>query len=401
MAESNFVDYVKIYCRSGKGGRGSTHFRREKYIPKGGPDGGDGGRGGDIYIRANENYWTLLHLRYQRHVIATSGGSGSGKRSTGCDGEDQIIEVPVGTAVYDALTGEFIMDLNRHGQQELLVKGGRGGKGNTFFKTPTNQAPRYAQPGEPAQERTAILQLKMLADVGLVGLPNAGKSTLLSVITAAKPKIANYPFTTLEPNLGMVRYRDDRSFVMADIPGIIEGAAEGRGLGLRFLRHIERNALLLFMIPADTEDIAAEYRLLLSELVKYNAELTEKRKVLCITKGDLIDEEIQGWITDELHNQLPKELPICFISAAAHQGLTELKDLLWQELNRETKHRTESIIQQSIDVTSLTFEEDEELPSFYDVEDENEEGWSDDDDEGDWEFSWDDVEIESDDTTEE
>ena len=401
MAESNFVDYVKIYCRSGKGGRGSTHFRREKYIPKGGPDGGDGGRGGDIYIRANENYWTLLHLRYQRHVIATSGGSGSGKRSTGCDGEDQIIEVPVGTAVYDALTGEFIMDLNRHGQQELLVKGGRGGKGNTFFKTPTNQAPRYAQPGEPAQERTVILQLKMLADVGLVGLPNAGKSTLLSVITAAKPKIANYPFTTLEPNLGMVRYRDDRSFVMADIPGIIEGAAEGRGLGLRFLRHIERNALLLFMIPADTEDIAAEYRLLLSELVKYNAELTEKRKVLCITKGDLIDEEIQGWITDELHNQLPKELPICFISAAAHQGLTELKDLLWQELNRETKHRTESIIQQSIDVTSLTFEEDEELPSFYDVGDENEEGWSDDDDEGDWEFSWDDVEIESDDTTEE
>ena len=401
MAESNFVDYVKIYCRSGKGGRGSTHFRREKYIPKGGPDGGDGGRGGDIYIRANENYWTLLHLRYQRHVIATSGGSGSGKRSTGCDGEDQIIEVPVGTAVYDALTGEFIMDLNRHGQQELLVKGGRGGKGNTFFKTPTNQAPRYAQPGEPAQERTVILQLKMLADVGLVGLPNAGKSTLLSVITAAKPKIANYPFTTLEPNLGMVRYRDDRSFVMADIPGIIEGAAEGRGLGLRFLRHIERNALLLFMIPADTEDIAAEYRLLLSELVKYNAELTEKRKVLCITKGDLIDEEIQGWITDELHNQLPKELPICFISAAAHQGLTELKDLLWQELNRETKHRTESIIQQSIDVTSLTFEEDEEFPSFYDVEDENEEGWSDDEDKGDWEFSWDDVEIESDDTTEE
>ena len=400
MAESNFVDYVKIYCRSGKGGRGSTHFRREKYIPKGGPDGGDGGRGGDIYIRANENYWTLLHLRYQRHVIATSGGSGSGKRSTGCDGEDQIIEVPVGTAVYDALTGEFIMDLNRHGQQEMLVKGGRGGKGNTFFKTPTNQAPRYAQPGEPAQERTVILQLKMLADVGLVGLPNAGKSTLLSVITAAKPKIANYPFTTLEPNLGMVRYRDDRSFVMADIPGIIEGAAEGRGLGLRFLRHIERNALLLFIIPADTENIAAEYRLLLSELVKYNAELTEKRKVLCITKGDLIDEEIQGWITDELHNQLPKELPICFISAAAHQGLTKLKDLLWQELNRETKHRTESIIQQSIDVTSLTFEDEEELPSFYDVEDENEDGW-DDDDEGDWEFSWDDVEIESDDTSEE
>ncbi|WP_455516448.1 GTPase ObgE [Porphyromonas sp.] len=400
MAESNFVDYVKIYCRSGKGGRGSTHFRREKYIPKGGPDGGDGGRGGDIYIRANENYWTLLHLRYQRHVIATSGGSGSGKRSTGCDGEDQVIEVPVGTAVYDALTGEFIMDLNRHGQQELLVKGGRGGKGNTFFKTPTNQAPRYAQPGEPAQERTVILQLKMLADVGLVGLPNAGKSTLLSVITAAKPKIANYPFTTLEPNLGMVRYRDDRSFVMADIPGIIEGAAEGRGLGLRFLRHIERNALLLFMIPADTEDIAAEYRLLLSELVKYNAELTEKRKVLCITKGDLIDEEIQGWLLDELHKSLPETLPIHFISAAAHQGLTELKDLLWQELNRETKHRTESIIQQSIDVTSLTFDEDDDqLPSFDEDDEEDEELW--DDEDMDLEFDWDDVEIETDEPAEE
>ena len=399
MAESNFVDYVKIYCRSGKGGRGSTHFRREKYIPKGGPDGGDGGRGGDIYIRANENYWTLLHLRYQRHVIATSGGGGGRNRSTGCDGEDQIIEVPVGTAVYDALTGEFIMDLNRHGQQELLVKGGRGGKGNTFFKTPTNQAPRYAQPGEPAQERTVILQLKMLADVGLVGLPNAGKSTLLSVITAAKPKIANYPFTTLEPNLGMVRYRDDRSFVMADIPGIIEGAAEGRGLGLRFLRHIERNALLLFMIPADTENIAAEYRLLLSELVKYNAELTEKRKVLCITKCDLIDEEIQGWIVDELHKELPAELPICFISAAAHQGLTELKDLLWQELNRETKHRTESIIQQSIDVTSLTFDDEDGLPSFDEEDEDFEEEWG--DVVGDLEFDWDDVEIEADEAIEE
>ena len=393
MAESNFVDYVKIYCRSGKGGRGSTHFRREKYIPKGGPDGGDGGRGGDIYIRANENYWTLLHLRYQRHVIATSGGGGGRNRSTGCDGEGQIIEVPVGTAVYDALTGEFIMDLNRHGQQELLVKGGRGGKGNTFFKTPTNQAPRYAQPGEPAQERTVILQLKMLADVGLVGLPNAGKSTLLSVLTAAKPKIANYPFTTLEPNLGMVRYRDDRSFVMADIPGIIEGAAEGRGLGLRFLRHIERNALLLFMIPADTEHIASEYRLLLGELVKYNAELTEKRKVLCITKSDLIDEEIQGWLVDELHQELPEDLPILFISAAAHQGLTELKDTLWQELNRETKHQRESIIQQAIDVTSLSWDDEEDLPlPAQDDEDEDwDEGQWDDDGSSDLELDWDDL----------
>ena len=393
MAESNFVDYVKIYCRSGKGGRGSTHFRREKYIPKGGPDGGDGGRGGDIYIRANENYWTLLHLRYQRHVIATNGGSGSGNRSTGSDGEDQVIEVPVGTVVYDALTGEFIMDLNRHGQQELLVKGGRGGKGNTFFKTSTNQAPRYAQPGEPSKELTVILQLKMLADVGLVGLPNAGKSTLLSVMTAAKPKIANYPFTTLEPNLGMVRYRDDRSFVMADIPGIIEGAAEGRGLGLRFLRHIERNALLLFMIPADTEHIASEYRLLLGELVKYNAELTEKRKVLCITKSDLIDEEIQGWLVDELHQELPEDLPILFISAAAHQGLTELKDTLWQELNRETKHQRESIIQQAIDVTSLSWDDDEDL--LLPAQDDEDEGWDegewDDEDASDLELDWDDL----------
>ena len=396
MAESNFVDYVKIYCRSGKGGRGSTHFRREKYIPKGGPDGGDGGRGGDIYIRANENYWTLLHLRYQRHVIATNGGSGSGNRSTGSDGEDQVIEVPVGTVVYDALTGEFIMDLNRHGQQELLVKGGRGGKGNTFFKTSTNQAPRYAQPGEPSRELTVILQLKMLADVGLVGLPNAGKSTLLSVLTAAKPKIANYPFTTLEPNLGMVRYRDDRSFVMADIPGIIEGAAEGRGLGLRFLRHIERNALLLFMIPADTEHIASEYRLLLGELVKYNAELTEKRKVLCITKSDLIDEEIQGWLVDELHQELPEDLPILFISAAAHQGLTELKDTLWQELNRETKHQRESIIQQAIDVTSLSWDDDEDLPlPAQDDEDEDwDEGEWDDDGSSDLELDWDDLDEE-------
>ena len=393
MAESNFVDYVKIYCRSGKGGRGSTHFRREKYIPKGGPDGGDGGRGGDIYIRANENYWTLLHLRYQRHVIATNGGSGSGNRSTGSDGEDQVIEVPVGTVVYDALTGEFIMDLNRHGQQELLVKGGRGGKGNTFFKTSTNQAPRYAQPGEPSKELTVILQLKMLADVGLVGLPNAGKSTLLSVLTAAKPKIANYPFTTLEPNLGMVRYRDDRSFVMADIPGIIEGAAEGRGLGLRFLRHIERNTLLLFMIPADTEHIASEYRLLLGELVKYNAELTEKRQVLCITKSDLIDEEIQGWLVDELHQELPEDLPILFISAAAHQGLTELKDTLWQELNRETKHQRESIIQQAIDVTSLSWDDDEDLP--LPAQDDEDEDWDEDewDDDGssDLELDWDDL----------
>lgn len=363
MAESNFVDYVKIYCRSGKGGRGSTHFRREKYIPKGGPDGGDGGRGGHIYIRANRNYWTLLHLRYDRHILATSGASGSAKRSTGADGEDRVIEVPVGTVVYDAETGEFIMDLKEDGQQEVLLRGGRGGRGNTHFKTSTNQAPRYAQPGEPAQERTVILQLKMLADVGLVGLPNAGKSTLLSVLTAAKPKIANYPFTTLEPNLGMVLYRDNRSFVMADIPGIIEGASEGRGLGLRFLRHIERNALLLFMIPADTDNIADEYRLLLGELVKYNAELADKRKVLAITKCDLIDEELQ----EMLREDLPEGLPVIFISSAAHMNLVELKDLLWKELNRETKHQVESIVYKAMDIQSLQWDDDDlQKPSFAD-----------------------------------
>lgn len=382
MAESNFVDYVKIYCRSGKGGRGSSHFRREKYIPKGGPDGGDGGRGGHVYIRANGNYWTLLHLRYERHIMGTAGQGGSGKRSTGADGEDRTIEVPVGTVVYDAETGEFIMDLNRDGQVEMLLKGGRGGKGNTHFKTATNQAPRYAQPGEPAQERTVILQLKMLADVGLVGLPNAGKSTLLSVLTAAKPKIANYPFTTLEPNLGMVQYRDNRSFVMADIPGIIEGASEGKGLGLRFLRHIERNALLLFMIPADMEHIAQEYQLLLSELTKYNAELADKRKVLAITKCDLIDQELQ----ELLRAELPEGLPVIFISAVAHMGLVELKDLLWKELNRETKHQVESIVHKAMDIKSLEWDDDwDDAPEIEEDEEYDEEDWGEDTDiEIDW-----------------
>lgn len=383
MAESNFVDYVKIYCRSGKGGRGSTHFRREKYIPKGGPDGGDGGKGGSVYIRANGNYWTLLHLRYERHIMATAGGNGSAKRSTGADGEDRIIEVPVGTVVYDAETGEFIMDLSRDGQQEVLLRGGKGGKGNTHFKTSTNQAPRYAQPGEPAQERMVILQLKMLADVGLVGLPNAGKSTLLSVLTAAKPKIASYPFTTLEPNLGMVYYRDNRSFVMADIPGIIEGASEGRGIGLRFLRHIERNALLLFMIPADTDHIAQEYEMLLRELVKYNTELAEKRKVLAITKCDLIDEELQ----EMLRAELPEGLPVIFISSVAQRGLMELKDLLWQELSRESKHQVESIVHRAMDIKALSWDDDEfDVPEL-----EAEEDW---DEEGDLEFDWDDLEVE-------
>ncbi|WP_106829457.1 GTPase ObgE [Parabacteroides pacaensis] len=356
MAESNFVDYVKIYCRSGKGGRGSAHFRREKYIPKGGPDGGDGGRGGDVYLRGNRNYWTLLHLKFERHVIATSGGSGGAKRSSGKDGEDRIIEVPCGTVVYDAETGEFICDVIEDGQKVLLLKGGKGGLGNTHFKTSTNQAPRYAQPGEPSQERMIILQLKLLADVGLVGFPNAGKSTLLSVVSAAKPKIANYPFTTLEPNLGIVSYRNNRSFVMADIPGIIEGASEGKGLGLRFLRHIERNSLLLFMIPADTQDIKKEYDILHNELVKYNPELLDKRRVLAITKSDMLDEEL----IDALSQDLPA-IPHVFISSITGQGIIELKDLLWKELNKETFHEVERIVHKDLDLNTLVFEEDEDI----------------------------------------
>ena len=332
MAESNFVDYVKIYCRSGKGGRGSSHFRREKYIPKGGPDGGDGGRGGHVYLRGNRNYWTLLHLKYERHIMATNGEGGGAKRSFGKDGEDRVIEVPCGTVVYDADTGEFICDVTEDGQQVMLLKGGRGGLGNCHFKTSTNQAPRYAQPGEPAQERMVILQLKLLADVGLVGFPNAGKSTLLSVVSAAKPKIANYPFTTLEPNLGIVSYRDNRSFVMADIPGIIEGASEGKGLGLRFLRHIERNSLLLFMVPADADDIKKEYEVLLGELRNFNPEMLDKHRVLAVTKCDLLDEEL----IEMLKENLPDDLPVVFISSVTGQGIQELKDVLWHELNSES-----------------------------------------------------------------
>lgn len=354
MAESNFVDYVKIYCRSGKGGRGSAHFRREKYIPKGGPDGGDGGRGGDIYLRGNRNFWTLLHLKYERHVIATSGGSGGAKRSTGKDGEDRIIDVPCGTVVYDAQTGEFLCDVTRDGEKVLLLKGGRGGLGNTHFKTATNQAPRYAQPGEPFEERMVILQLKLLADVGLVGFPNAGKSTLLSVVSAAKPKIANYPFTTLEPNLGIVSYRDNRSFVMADIPGIIEGASEGKGLGLRFLRHIERNSLLLFMVPADAPDIRKEYEILHNELVKYNPELLDKRRVLAITKSDMLDEELMEALAEDL-----PDVPHVFISSITGQGITQLKDLLWNELNKETFHEVERIVHKDLDLSTLVLEDDD------------------------------------------
>ena len=382
MAESNFVDYVKIYCRSGKGGRGSSHFRREKYIPKGGPDGGDGGRGGHIYLRGNRNYWTLLHLKYERHILATNGENGSAKRSSGKNGEDRVIEVPCGTVVYDADTGEYLCDVTEDGQQVMLLKGGRGGLGNFNFKTSTNQAPRYAQPGEPAQERTVILQLKLLADVGLVGFPNAGKSTLLSVVSAAKPKIANYPFTTLEPNLGIVSYRDNRSFVMADIPGIIEGASEGKGLGLRFLRHIERNSLLLFMVPADTDDIRKEYEILSNELEQYNPDLLDKPRVLAITKSDLLDDEL----IEALSEDLPEGIPHLFISAVAGKGITELKDLLWKALNEESFHEVERIVHKNIDVNTLVFDEEDDFvvpvdDDELDDDEEYEEYWDDDENE--------------------
>ena len=356
MAESNFVDYVKIYCRSGKGGRGSSHFRREKYIPKGGPDGGDGGRGGHVYLRGNRNYWTLLHLRYDRHIMATNGEGGTAKRSTGKDGEDRIIDVPCGTVVYDAETGEFICDVMEDGKLVMLLRGGRGGLGNCHFKTATNQAPRYAQPGEPSQDRFVILQLKLLADVGLVGFPNAGKSTLLSVVSAAKPKIANYPFTTLEPNLGIVSYRDNRSFVMADIPGIIEGASEGKGLGLRFLRHIERNSLLLFMVPADADDIKKEYEILHNELVQYNPELLDKQRVLAITKSDMLDEEL----IEALSEDLPEGIPHIFISSITGMGITELKDILWKELNKQTFHEAERIVHRDMDLSELPMDDDDD-----------------------------------------
>lgn len=381
MAESNFVDYVKIYCRSGKGGRGSTHFRREKYIPKGGPDGGDGGRGGHIFLRGNRNYWTLLHLKYDRHVMATNGASGTGKRSTGKDGEDRVIEVPCGTVVFDAETGEFICDVTSDGQEVMLMQGGRGGLGNWNFKTSTNQAPRYAQPGEPAQERMVILQLKLLADVGLVGFPNAGKSTLLSVVSAAKPKIANYPFTTLEPNLGIVSYRDNRSFVMADIPGIIEGASEGKGLGLRFLRHIERNSLLLFMVPADADNIAKEYEILHNELVTYNPDLLEKRRVLAITKSDMLDEELE----EALKAELPEGIPYVFISSITNKGIIELKDLLWKELNQENFHEVERIVHKNLDISTLDFDDDDGF--VVPVMEDDEDDFSEDDYE---EYDWDD-----------
>ena len=330
--ESNFIDYVRIVCRSGKGGRGSMHLRHVKYQPNGGPDGGDGGDGGSVILRGNHNYWTLLHLKYQKHVFAEHGGNGGRDKCHGTDGKNAYIDVPCGTVVYDAETGKYVCDITYDGQEVVLLKGGRGGLGNFQFRAATRQAPRFAQPGEPAQEMTVILELKLLADVGLVGFPNAGKSTLLSALSSAKPKIANYPFTTLEPSLGIVSYRDGQSFVMADIPGIIEGASEGKGLGLRFLRHIERNSLLLFMVPGDTDDIKHDYEVLLEELRKFNPELLEKHRVLAVTKCDLLDEEL----IDLLKEELPDDLPVVFISAVTGYGLDNLKDVLWRELNSES-----------------------------------------------------------------
>ena len=355
MAESNFIDYVKIMCRSGHGGSGSAHLHRAKYMPKGGPDGGDGGRGGHIFLKGNRNLWTLIHLKYTRHIFATNGAAGSENQCTGKNGQDRTIEVPCGTAVYDAETGKFLCDVTEHGQVVRLLKGGRGGLGNTHFKTATRQTPRFAQPGENGVEKTVILELKLLADVGLVGFPNAGKSTLLSVVSAAKPKIANYPFTTLEPNLGIVTYRGQQSFVMADIPGIIEGASEGRGLGLRFLRHIERNAVLLFMIPADADDIRKEYAVLCHELETFNPDLVEKPRVLAITKRDILDDEL----IEQMREELPDGVSTVFISSVAQMGLIELKDLLWRTINDEKNRIPENLVEHDLDARHRVKEEDD------------------------------------------
>lgn len=328
MAETNFVDYVKIFCRSGKGGPGSQHMRREKYIPKGGPDGGDGGRGGHIILRPNPNMWTLLHLKWQRHIFAGDGESGSGNQSSGAEGEDKIIEVPLGTIARDAETGEVLCEITEEDTEVVLVSGGKGGRGNVHFKSSTNQTPRYAQPGEPRVEVGVVLELKVLADIGLVGFPSAGKSTLLSVVSAAKPKIAEYHFTTLVPNLGIVSYRDNQSFVMADIPGIIEGAHEGKGLGLRFLRHIERNSMLLFMVPSDTDDIKDEYNVLINELKLYNPELLDKKRMLAITKSDLLDDELMEALSEDL-----PDIPHVYISSHTNYNIMQLKDMVWKMMN--------------------------------------------------------------------
>ncbi|MDR3329138.1 MAG: GTPase ObgE [Prevotellaceae bacterium] len=332
MPSSDFVDYVKIFCRSGNGGAGAMHLHREKFVDKGGPDGGNGGRGGHIILRGNTQHWTLIQLKFRKHIHADDGDRGGSTLCTGADGKDIVLDVPLGTVARNAETGEPLFEVTEHGQEHIIVQGGRGGMGNAFFKSATNQTPRYAQPGEPCVEGWFVLELKLLADVGLVGFPNAGKSTLLSVVSAAKPKIADYPFTTLEPNLGIVKYRDYKSFVMADIPGIIEGASEGKGLGIRFLRHIERNSILLFMVPADSNDIKAEYKILLRELQQYNPEMLDKKRVLAISKSDMLDEEL----TRAVKKTLPRGVPHLFISSLTQSGLGELKDLLWKTLNAET-----------------------------------------------------------------
>ncbi len=369
MPESNFIDYVKILCRSGKGGAGSRHFYRAKYVPKGGPDGGDGGRGGHIILRGNRNMWTLLPLKYRRHIFAGNGQSGSGGRSFGKDGEDVVVEVPCGTVVFDAETGEYLCEVTDDGQEVKLLKGGRGGLGNWHFKSATNRTPRYAQPGEPAIERSVVLELKMLADVGLVGFPNAGKSTLLSAVSAAEPKIADYPFTTMEPQLGIVAYRDNRSFVMADIPGIIEGASEGKGLGLRFLRHIERNAVLLFMVPADADDITEQYNILLRELEQFNPQLVDKQRVLAVSKSDMLDDELR----EEIAKTLPDGVPCVFISAVTGQGITELKDMLWRAITDENNRIDSSdIIHRPLDGHHRVREEDEFIFQYEPTEEEAE-----------------------------
>lgn len=327
--ESNFIDYVKIYCRSGKGGAGSAHLHRDRYTRKGGPDGGDGGRGGHVILKGNRQLWTLLHLKYRKHVFAGNGENGSAALKTGASGEDVVIEVPLGTVARDAETNEFLFEITRHDERKILRKGGMGGLGNYHFRSPVNQTPRYAQPGQPGSEGWNILELKILADVGLVGFPNAGKSTLLSVVSAAKPKIADYPFTTLAPNLGIVSYHDDRSFVMADIPGIIKGAHKGKGVGLRFLRHIERNAVLLFMVPSDSQNINDEYHILLDELKKHNPGLLDKERILAVTKSDLVDEELRR----EINKDLP-DIPWIYISSVTMEGIPKLKDMIWQALTK-------------------------------------------------------------------
>lgn len=335
MTEGNFVDYVKIHINSGNGGKGSSHLHREKYIAKGGPDGGDGGRGGHVIIRGNKNLWTLFHLKFKRHVKAGHGEHGSKQRSTGADGEDQYIDVPLGTVIRDTETQNILHEITEDGQEIVIAEGGKGGLGNWHFKSSTNQTPRYAQPGIPGEEKDITLELKVLADVGLVGFPNAGKSTLLSVITAAKPKIADYEFTTLKPNLGIVQYRDFKTFVVADIPGIIEGAAEGKGIGHRFLRHIERNSTLLFLIPADAKDISKQYDILVDELRRYNPEMLDKDRLIAISKSDMLDAELKAELKEELDKTF--DIPYLFISSVAQQGLTELKDKLWEMLNKEVE----------------------------------------------------------------